>query len=176
MPYGNQICWEEPFAEVHLIDGVKIGHVGVIWGQPDVKLLRNALRQPNLVERTLDWSVAHWWRSRTYKGQPGSGTGQIAYECAIRGVGIAHFNMATQGVAGCKTSEVRPLTAYVLPYFKITCKPMGNFAENLNLGTCPAPPPHVRYGHQNLVRRTPNQECEPLLGSRVFLQWSSGVN
>ena len=35
----------------------------------------------------------------------------------IRGVGIAHFNMATQGVAGGKTPEVRQLTAYVLPFY-----------------------------------------------------------
>ena len=34
-----------------------------------------------------------------------------------RGVGIAFFNMATQGVAGGKTPEFRPLTAYVLPYY-----------------------------------------------------------
>ena len=35
----------------------------------------------------------------------------------VRGVGIAHFNMATQGVGGGKTPEVRPLTAYVLLYY-----------------------------------------------------------
>ena len=35
-----------------------------------------------------------------------------------RGVGKAHFNMATWGVAGVKTPEVRPLTAaYVLLYY-----------------------------------------------------------
>ena len=33
------------------------------------------------------------------------------------GVGIAHFNMATGGVAGGKTAEVRLLTAYILPYY-----------------------------------------------------------
>ena len=33
------------------------------------------------------------------------------------GVGKAHFNMATRGVAGGKTLEVRPLTACVLPYY-----------------------------------------------------------
>ena len=31
-------------------------------------------------------------------------------------VGIAHFNMTTRGVAGGKTPELQPLTAYVLPY------------------------------------------------------------
>ena len=33
------------------------------------------------------------------------------------GVGIAHFNMATWGFACGKTPEVRPSTAYVLPYY-----------------------------------------------------------
>ena len=39
--------------------------------------------------------------------------------CFLSGgeVGIAHVNMATRGVAGGKTPEVRPLTAYVLPYY-----------------------------------------------------------
>ena len=34
----------------------------------------------------------------------------------FRGVGIVHFNMVAQGVAGGKTPKVQPLTAYVLPY------------------------------------------------------------
>ena len=38
--------------------------------------------------------------------------------CLIfQGVGIAYFNMAKGGVAGGKTPDVRPLTAYVLPYY-----------------------------------------------------------
>ena len=61
-PYDNQIKWEEPLTKVFWIDGVK-GHVGVIWGQPEVKLLRNDITPPNLVGRTT--------------------TGQIAFECAM---------------------------------------------------------------------------------------------
>ena len=52
MPYDHQIWWEEPLSRVKCIAGVK-GHVEFIWGQVGVNLLSNALRQPNLVGRTL---------------------------------------------------------------------------------------------------------------------------
>ena len=43
----------EPLTEVEVqFPGVK-GHVEVKWGQPGVKLLRNGLWQPNLVEVPL---------------------------------------------------------------------------------------------------------------------------
>ena len=42
-----QIWKEEPFTKC--IDGVR-GHAWIIWGQAEVKLLRNALWQSNLVE------------------------------------------------------------------------------------------------------------------------------
>ena len=56
---------------VGYIAGVK-GHVGFIWGQPGVKLLRNALWPPNLVGRIPDQSVMHCWGQRSCKGQLGS--------------------------------------------------------------------------------------------------------
>ena len=37
-------------------------------GQPGVKLLRNALWQPNLVGTTLGQSVVHWWGQRSCRG------------------------------------------------------------------------------------------------------------
>ena len=42
-------------------------YAGVIWGQPGVKLLSNALWPPNLVERTPDQSVMHCWGQRSCK-------------------------------------------------------------------------------------------------------------
>ena len=42
MPYGHQIWLEEPLTEVWCIAGVK-GNVGVMQGQPGVKLLWNAI-------------------------------------------------------------------------------------------------------------------------------------
>ena len=50
MPYGYQIWYEEPLTKVQCIVGVK-GHAGVNWGQPEVKLLRNALWLPDVVRR-----------------------------------------------------------------------------------------------------------------------------
>ena len=64
IPYGYQIWWEEPLTRVYCIAGVK-GHVRVIWGQPGVKLLRNALQPPNLVGRIPDQSVKHCWGQRS---------------------------------------------------------------------------------------------------------------
>ena len=53
MPYGYQIWQEEPLTKVQCIVGVK-GYAGINWGQPEVKLLRNALWLPDLVGRTPD--------------------------------------------------------------------------------------------------------------------------
>ena len=47
------IWWEKTLTEVYRIPGVK-GHVEFNRGEPEVKLLRNALWPSNLVERTLD--------------------------------------------------------------------------------------------------------------------------
>ena len=54
--FSGQVALETAYG--HQIPGVK-GHAGVSWGQPEVKLLRNALWQPNLVGRTLDRRVVH---------------------------------------------------------------------------------------------------------------------
>ena len=57
----------------HCIAGVK-GHEGVSRSQPGVKLLRNALWQPSLVEKIHDRSVMQWWGQRSCRvnrGQPG---------------------------------------------------------------------------------------------------------
>ena len=60
--------------------GVK-GHAGVSQGQPEVKFLTNVLWPPNLVERTPDQSVMHWWGQRSCSDQLGSTRGNIAYKC-----------------------------------------------------------------------------------------------
>ena len=60
MTLGYQFWWEEPLTRVQCIGGVQ-GHAGVSWGQPEVKVLRNALRPPNWVGRTLDQSILHYW-------------------------------------------------------------------------------------------------------------------
>ena len=72
------IWWEEPLTKVLCIDWVK-DHAGVSRGQPWIKLLRNASRQPNLVGRTPDQSVLHWLGSTTgqVKGHVGSTRGKI---------------------------------------------------------------------------------------------------
>ena len=56
---------------------------GVIWGQPGVKLLRNALWPPNLVERTPDHSVMHCWVQRSCRGRLGSSRGQFSWQCLM---------------------------------------------------------------------------------------------
>ena len=40
--------------------------------QNNVKDVKNALWQPDLVGRTPDRSVVQWWGGRSYRGQPGS--------------------------------------------------------------------------------------------------------
>ena len=82
MPYGHQIWWEEPQTKAYCIAGVK-GHAGVSWGQEGVNMLSNALWPPNLVGRTPDQSVIHWWGQRSCRGHPGSTRGQIAYKCRM---------------------------------------------------------------------------------------------
>ena len=69
MPYGHQIWWGEFLTKVKCIAGVK-GHTGVSKGQPEVKLLRNAVWPPNLVGRTPDQRVTHCWGRRSCRGQP----------------------------------------------------------------------------------------------------------
>ena len=72
MPYGHQIWWEECLTRAQCIAGVK-GHAGVSQGQPEAKLLRNAIWPQNLVGRTLDQSVTHCWirgHARVSQGQP----------------------------------------------------------------------------------------------------------
>ena len=72
MPYGHQIWWEEPLTRAQCIAGVK-GHAGVSQGQPEVKLLSNAVWPPNLERRTLDQSVTHCWvrgHAEVSQGQP----------------------------------------------------------------------------------------------------------
>ena len=59
MLYGHQIWSEEPLTRVKHNAWVK-GHIGVIQGQPGVKLLRNTLCPPNLV-RTPDQSGTQCW-------------------------------------------------------------------------------------------------------------------
>ena len=56
---------------MHCWVGVK-GHAGVSQGQPEVKLLRNAVWPPNLVGRILDQSVTHCW----VRGHAGVSQGQ----------------------------------------------------------------------------------------------------
>ena len=69
-----QIALEMPYGLVGRTPDQSIMHSGsqrlcrVIWGQPGVKLLRNALWLLRLVGRTLDQSVV---RQRSFKGQPG---------------------------------------------------------------------------------------------------------
>ena len=71
MPYSHQIWWEESPTRACFTAGVK-GHVGVSQGQPEVKFLKNVLWPPNLVEKTPDQSVVHWWGQRPCRGQLGS--------------------------------------------------------------------------------------------------------
>ena len=68
MPYGHQIWWEESLTKVQYIAGVK-GHAGVSWGQVGVSLFSNVLWSPNLVGRTPNQSVMHYWGQRSCKGQ-----------------------------------------------------------------------------------------------------------
>ena len=68
---------KKPWPEHSAFAGV-ICHAGVTWGQPGVKLLRNALWSPNLVGRIPDQSVKHCWGQRSYRGQLGSSRGQFA--------------------------------------------------------------------------------------------------
>ena len=63
-------------AGVKVRAGVK-GHSGVIWGQPKVKLHRNALALPNLIGKTSDQSEMHCWSQRPCTSQPGSTRCQI---------------------------------------------------------------------------------------------------
>ena len=49
-----------------------------VKGHPEVKSSRNALWLPNLVSRTPDHSVAHFWGQRSCRGHLGSARGQIA--------------------------------------------------------------------------------------------------
>ena len=59
------------------IDGVE-GHVGVNWGQAEVKFLRNLLWLPDLTGRIIDRSVMHCCGQRSCRSQLGSSRGQIA--------------------------------------------------------------------------------------------------
>ena len=61
---------KNPWPKCICIAEVK-GPAGVSWGQPKVKLLRNALWLPNLVGRTLDQSVMYCWDQRSCRGQLG---------------------------------------------------------------------------------------------------------
>ena len=54
------------------------GHAEVSQGQPEVKLLRNTIWLPSLVERTPDQSIVHCWDERSYRSSPGSTRGKIA--------------------------------------------------------------------------------------------------
>ena len=63
-----QIWKEETLTKKYCTAGVE-GHAGVNWGQPGVKLLRNALWIPDLEGSTPDWSVTHWWGRRSCQGQ-----------------------------------------------------------------------------------------------------------
>ena len=58
MSCGYQTWSTEPLPKVHCIAVVKT-HLRVSLGQPDVKLLRNALWLPNSVVRNYDQSVMH---------------------------------------------------------------------------------------------------------------------
>ena len=78
MTYGHQIVKKEPLTEVQCIDGIK-GQPGSTW----VKLLRNAIRAPNLIERTIDQSVINWWGQMSCSGQLGSTTDQMSQECSM---------------------------------------------------------------------------------------------
>ena len=49
-----------------------------VKGHPEVKSSRNALWLPNLVSRTPDHSVVHFWGQRSCRGHLGSARGQIA--------------------------------------------------------------------------------------------------
>ena len=60
-----------PRPKRNVLLGVR-GHAGVSQGQPEVKLLRNAVWPPNLVGRTLDQSVTHCW----VRGHAGINQGQ----------------------------------------------------------------------------------------------------
>ena len=60
--FGGKNPWPECNA---LLGSKPEGHVGVIWGQPGVKLLRTAVWPPNLVERIPDQSVMHCWGQRS---------------------------------------------------------------------------------------------------------------
>ena len=68
---------KNPWPECSALLGSE-GHAGVIWGQPGVKLLSNALWPPNLVGRTPDQSVMHCWGQRSCRGQVGLSRGQFA--------------------------------------------------------------------------------------------------
>ena len=47
-----------------------------MWGQPEVKLHRNALWPPNLGRRTPDQSETQCWGQRSHRGHAGSTRGQ----------------------------------------------------------------------------------------------------
>ena len=49
-----------------------------VEGHPEVKSSRNALWLPNLVRRTPDHSLVHFWGQRSCRGHLGSARGQIA--------------------------------------------------------------------------------------------------
>ena len=66
---------KNPWPECNTLLGSK-GHAGV-------KLLSNALWPPNLVEKTLNQSVLHWWGQRSFRGHPGSTRGQFAKQCPM---------------------------------------------------------------------------------------------
>ena len=79
MPYGYQIWQEEPLIEVKCIAGIE-GHPGSTRDQIAQEC---PLWVQNLVGRTPDRSVMHWWGQRSCRGQPGSTRGKIA-ENALR--------------------------------------------------------------------------------------------
>ena len=66
MPYGHQIWWEESLTKAQCIAGVK-GHERVSWGQVGVNLCNNDPWPPNLVGKTHDQSVIHWWGQRSWR-------------------------------------------------------------------------------------------------------------
>ena len=75
MPYGHQIQPKEPL-RVKYNAGVK-GHIGVIQGQPEFKLLRNTLWPLNLLRRAPHQSETQCWGQRSHRGHMGSTRGQI---------------------------------------------------------------------------------------------------